>query len=119
MKNTHSKLGQSYLAKNFQKLREKVLAKRPILKEIIFKRGSKNLYNYAKEYIDINLNPPIQRRQDELLSTLYEEVSKRLGEEVARFSHPGCSGELSFRWGNHYSPSMEERLYTVEGERIQ
>lgn len=78
-----SKKRQSNLLKNFQELKEKVLVKRPILHEIIRKRGSKKLYDYAKGYIDINLNPPIQKRQDELLTTLHEEISKLLGKEVA------------------------------------
>ncbi len=67
----------------FQQLRDSILSKRPILKELVTKRGDKSLYEYTKEYISVNLNPPIQHRQDELVSTFQEEVAKILGDEIA------------------------------------
>lgn len=73
----------SFLEENFQKLKQKVLEKRPVLKEILSKRGTKSLFEYAQLYIDVNLNPPIRRRQDELIGTFKKEVAKRLGDEVA------------------------------------
>jgi len=73
----------SSLQDSFKKLKEKVLEKRPVLREILNKRGDKNLFDYAKEYISVNLNNPIRFRQDELISTFKEEVAKRLGDEVA------------------------------------
>ncbi|HLG25192.1 MAG TPA: hypothetical protein VI588_00140, partial [Candidatus Gracilibacteria bacterium] len=67
----------------FQELREKVLEKRPVLRQILYKRGGKNLYEYAKEYISVNSNPPIQKRQTELIGTLKKQVAGLLGDEVA------------------------------------
>lgn len=68
---------------DFKRLRDSVLSKRPILKELVTKRGDKSLYDYTKDYISVNLNPPIQQRQDELVSTFQEEIAKLLGNEVA------------------------------------
>lgn len=67
----------------FQQLKTAVLSRRPILNELITKRGQKSLYEYTKDYISVNLNPPIQKRQDELISTFRKEVAKILGDEVA------------------------------------
>ncbi len=64
------------------RLIEAVLSKRPILRELMKKHGEKTLAEYASLYTDVNLNPPIQRRQDELISTIREEVAKRLGDAV-------------------------------------
>ncbi len=68
---------------SFHKLREAVLSKRPVLAEMILKRGDKSLFEYTKDYISVNLNPPIRKRQDELVETFREEVEKLLGAEVA------------------------------------
>ncbi len=73
----------SNLQQRFDRLKEQVLVRRPFLREIIQKRGAKNLFDYAKEYIEVNLNPPIQFRQDEFLTAFRSEVAKRLGDEVA------------------------------------
>jgi hypothetical protein len=48
------------------------------------KRGNKNLYDYAKDYINVNLNPPIQQRQDEMIGILQEEVERLLGKDVSK-----------------------------------
>ena len=74
----------SSLDETFQRLKNAVLDKKPVLKEILVKRGGKNLYEYAKDYIDVNLVPPVHEREDELLSTFEREVGKRLGTQVAR-----------------------------------
>ncbi|MBI2415615.1 MAG: hypothetical protein HYV33_03070 [Candidatus Kerfeldbacteria bacterium] len=74
----------SSLPSRFAQLQEAVLSKRPILREIIKKRGHKKLYEYAQEYISVYLNPPIQRRQDECIETIRIEVEQRLGSAVAQ-----------------------------------
>lgn len=67
----------------FNRLREKVLAKRPVLRDILSKHGEKPLLDYANEYVDVNLNPPILHRQSELLTTIHEATSQRFGIETA------------------------------------
>ncbi len=73
----------SDLQDRFLRLREKVLVKRPILEEILKKKGDKSLYDYSSDYIDVNLNPPILHRQSELLTTIHEAATERFGVEVA------------------------------------
>lgn len=68
---------------SLQQLKGAVLSRRPILNELITRRGQKSLYDYTKDYISVNLNPPIQQRQDELIGTFRREVAKVLGEDVA------------------------------------
>lgn len=67
----------------FERLKERLLAKRPILKDILLKKGDKNLLEYANQYVDVNLSPTIPKRQIELLGTLSEIVTKRFGKETA------------------------------------
>lgn len=66
------------------RLTEAVLGQRPILRELMTKHGQKTLAEYASLYTDVNLNPPIQRRQDELIGTIRDDVSERLGAEVGQ-----------------------------------
>ncbi|HYE60306.1 MAG TPA: hypothetical protein VEA18_03940 [Candidatus Kapabacteria bacterium] len=61
------------------RLREAVLVTRPTLREIIEKRGHKTLYEYAREYSDVNLNPAITERQGECISTIRRHVTEQLG----------------------------------------
>lgn len=71
------------LKADFLRLKEAVLEHRPILRDIFKKQGNKSLYNYACDYINVNLNPPIQSRQDELIATIYDEVERNLGSDIA------------------------------------
>ncbi|EKD79211.1 MAG: hypothetical protein ACD_41C00133G0003 [uncultured bacterium] len=48
------------------------------------KHGQKTLAQYASLYIDVNLNPPIHRRQDELISTIRDDVAGRFGQTVGQ-----------------------------------
>ena len=69
---------------SFTQLTEAVLGKRPVLRELVQKHGRKTLVEYASLYTDVNLNPPIQSRQDELVSTFTEEVAQRFGQTIAQ-----------------------------------
>lgn len=71
------------LKENFDKLKEKVLVKRPVLAEILRKRGDKNLFEYASYYLDVNLNDPIRKRQGQFIDTFKSLIEKRLGSEIA------------------------------------
>ncbi len=64
-------------------LQHAVGARRPILNEILKKHGNRPLFEYANDYVDVNLNPPILRRQDECLSVLHEFANERFGLQVA------------------------------------
>ena len=67
----------------FHRIKHLVCEEKRVLKEIIAKQGAKNLYDYAKGYIEVNVNPPIESRQSEFLCTFHDEVEKRLGTEIA------------------------------------
>lgn len=88
----------------FSQLRNAILAKRPILKELVTKRGEKSLYEYTKDYISVNLNPPIQHRQDELVSTFQEEVAKLLGEDIAAQAARQLSKYYYVSTADHHGP---------------
>jgi hypothetical protein len=47
------------------------------------KQGTKTLLEYAVDYVDVNLNPPILQRQHELLSVMHEVTEERFGKETA------------------------------------
>lgn len=95
---------QKELAANFKKMRDAVLAKKLVLKELLEKRGDKVLYDYAKEYIHVNLNPPIQHRQNELLETFGEEVERLLGKEVAAQAVEQLSKHYFVSTADHHGP---------------
>lgn len=61
----------------FNMLKEKVLSRKPVLRHIIDKHGDKMLYDYARQYIEVNVNPPIKRRQDELIGCIEGMVTRQ------------------------------------------
>lgn len=69
--------------KNFNSLKQKVLEKRPVLKQLLKKKGGKNILEYSNQYIDINFNPTIPRRQNELLEVIGSTVEERFGKGKA------------------------------------
>src|SRR5581483_7014348 len=95
---------QRDLKANFEQLVEKVLEKRPVLREIIQKRGKKNLYDYAKDYINVNLNPPIQQRQDEMIGTFQSEVERLLGNQVAQEAAQQLAAHYYVSTADHHGP---------------
>lgn len=72
------------VAERFERVKELVLAKRPVLRTILERQGAKSLATYANEYVDVNMNPPIQHRQMELLSTVEEAATERYGSDIAK-----------------------------------
>ncbi len=76
-------MDNALLLNRFERLRNLVLAKRPILAEILRKKGPKKLLDYANEYVDVNLAPALPTRQSELLETVHELTQERFGLEVA------------------------------------
>jgi len=91
-------------SKNFERLKEAVFCKKPVLREIVEKRGEKLLYEYAREYIDVNLNPPIKQRQDEFLITFRKECSRRLGDRIAESSVRQLEKHYFVSTADHHGP---------------
>ena len=65
------------------RLQEAVFATRPALREIVAKRGTKTLYEYASEYPDVNLNPLILARQDQFIVSFRQVVARVLNTKIA------------------------------------
>ena len=77
------KVTESALRELYAEMKEAVLSKRPVLRQIIEKHGEKKLAEYVKDYTDVNMVPAIVWRQDEFLGTLGAYVAKRQGNEIA------------------------------------
>lgn len=92
----------------FEALQEAVLSKRPVLREIITKHGNKRLVDYARLYTDVNLNPPIQRRQEELITTFTDEVTKRFGATVAREAAQQLAEHYFISTTDHHGPIVNQ-----------
>lgn len=75
---------QSVSEENFARLKKKILEKRPVLKKILEKYGNYSLYQYAEDYINEKVNPVIKQRQEEFIKTLEKEISRLLGEDIAK-----------------------------------
>lgn len=65
------------------KLKQVIWKRRPILGNIMKKRGNKTLYEYAKEFLDVNPAPGLDERKVEVVQVVEEILSKRLGADVA------------------------------------
>ncbi|MFA5995240.1 MAG: hypothetical protein WCW27_01780 [Patescibacteria group bacterium] len=69
---------------NLDALREAVLVRRPIFGELLKRSGTKSVFDYAKDYLQINLNPPVQKRQDELIDTFQTFVAEKFDQATAQ-----------------------------------
>lgn len=65
-------------------LREHILTRRPILREVLAKRGTKTVLEYTTDYTSVYMNPPIQDRQEEFITTFQEQVELQLGKTIAQ-----------------------------------
>lgn len=92
------------LEERFKKLKRLVLAKRPILRQILRKQGKKKLYKYAQDYVNVNLNPPIQRRQDEFLTAFKSQVEKKLGPVIAEEAAQQLAKHYFVSTADHHGP---------------
>lgn len=68
----------------FEKLKEAIWKRRPILAEIMKKHGDDSLYNYVQDFLDVNISPLLDERRHELIEVAAELIKTRLGEEVAK-----------------------------------
>lgn len=63
---------------------EVIWARRPILGEIMKRKGEKSLYDYTKDFFDINKSPLLDARKDELIGVAQEILEERLGAKIAQ-----------------------------------
>lgn len=72
------------MTSSVNQLREQILAKRPILREVLAKRGTKSVLEYTVDYTSVYMNPPIQSRQEEFIALFQDQVRLQLGEDIAQ-----------------------------------
>lgn len=65
------------------KLKAKIFASRPIFGRIVEKHGEKSLYEYSKEFFNINKDLNLEQRRPICLHIIYETLKKRLGKKIA------------------------------------
>ena len=88
----------------FLRLKEAVLQKRPVLREIIERWGKKTLIEYAQDYFSVNLNPPILSRQHELISTVHEMVQAQCGPDLAAIASKQLEKYYFVNTADHMGP---------------
>src|SRR3989339_332935 len=76
-------INQAALETNFIRLKEAVLARRPVLGEILKINGKKSVFDFVSGYIAKKQKPLNIQRQKDLIAVVKEETTKRLGEAVA------------------------------------
>ncbi len=67
-----------------KRLEEAVLVRRPVLKDIIEKKGQKNIIEYARDYLDVNLNDTLIQRRGEFLEVFEKVVEGYFGIDTAK-----------------------------------
>ena len=65
-------------------LKKAIWARRPILGDIMEKHGKKNLFDYSKDFLDVNPSPLLDARKEELISMTEELLIPRIGAKDAR-----------------------------------
>lgn len=64
-------------------LKTAIWRRRPILGTIMEKHGTKNLFSYSRDFMDVNKSPTLDARKPELIAMVRELVEERLGTDVA------------------------------------
>ena len=72
------------IATILQQLKDAIWKRRPILGEIMHRHGNKMLYDYAKDFLDVNKSPLLDKSKEELVDVVQTLVAERLGEAPAR-----------------------------------
>ncbi|KKW42798.1 MAG: hypothetical protein UY92_C0003G0004 [Candidatus Magasanikbacteria bacterium GW2011_GWA2_56_11] len=66
----------------FEEMKTHIWQRRPILGEIMRKHAGKTLYDYAKDFTDVNKTPHLDTRKQDLVTVARELVTARLGADV-------------------------------------
>jgi len=75
--------GKDNILPLLEKLKGAIWVRRPILGEIMIRRGEKPLYSYAEDFFDVNPSPLLDERKPELIEVVHHLLSERLGTHVA------------------------------------
>lgn len=67
-----------------QALKTAIWQKRPILGAIMQRHGNDTLYDYSRDFLDVNKSPRLDERKNEVISVAEDLITKRLGAQVAK-----------------------------------
>ncbi len=73
----------TFIGDTLQALRAEIWKRRPILGEIMRRHGGDLLFNYAKDFMDVNRAAVLDPYKPELIDVLSELIGQRLGDDVA------------------------------------
>ncbi len=87
-----------------EQLKHLIWEKRPILGEIMQKNGHKTLFEYAKDFLDVNPSPLLDERKEELIVVVEDLLKKNLGEHIAREVADELKSLSLVSTADHHSP---------------
>ncbi len=90
--------------KDFERLKQAVLLKRPVLNDILKIHGQKSVFEYIKSYVARKYQPLNLDRQAELIEVIKEETAVRLGERVAESVASQLKDFYYVSTTDHYGP---------------
>lgn len=97
----------------FKQLTEAVLKKRPILRELIRKRGQRTLFDYTQEALTNSATTPLEHRRSEFIGTFQHEVSKRLGATVAAEAAEQLRHYYCVSTTDHHGPLVNQSFVSA------
>ncbi len=69
---------------NNAELKKAIYRRRPVLKEIMKRHGGKKLYDYARDFLNVNPAPGLDKRKPELVAVVQELLAPRLRKKLAK-----------------------------------
>lgn len=74
---------ETTIGSTLQALREAIWSRRPILGEIMRKHGDRQLFAYAKDFMDVNQASKLDPYKPEFIDVTCELIGRRLGDDIA------------------------------------
>lgn len=96
--------GKNNIETNFLKIKNLVLDRKPVLKEILEQHGNKTLFEYAQDYFDVNTNEVLENRRQEFFNIFYKNVKKVFGEDIAQSSTKQIKKYCFASTADHHGP---------------
>lgn len=89
---------------DFERLKQAVFLKRPVLGEIMKANGQKSVFEYVKSYVARKYQPLNLDRQAELIEVVKEETATKLGDRVAESVGAQLKDYYYVSTTDHYGP---------------
>ena len=91
-------------ASQFDSLVNPILARRPILKEVIETQGARSIFDYAREHLMNPVSCPFPARQLEFLTVFKSEISRFFGSTIATAAVRQMERFFSVSTADHHGP---------------